>query len=352
MFACAELLSFWSPDFRSPTACCGGLSADTAKAVFRTLQHCGFLTKTVRRAEAKNRAVLGSWRSWVIRLADLASSGCPRCNDEGQGSERLIDFVVSDGEEGEVTIRERCIVADVTQPLLSLGRLLKRGWFPAKDNGSLWLHREATGTSVPMGFKGMSLSMQASIRRVDVEEFRVPEANAVSAPSSPVPEANAVSVQSSPMQRADAVSVQSSPVPKADAVSVQSSPVPKADAVSVQSSPVPKADAVSVQSSPVQRADAVSVQSSPVREADAVSVQSSPHGPVCHVSHIQVRLSVDDLQYGRQVGPTGQRRQMRSSLSSEKPACNQCPDNPRHRKSCCTKRHICRFNCGVGIVWL
>ena len=194
-------------------------------------------------------------------------------------AERLIDFVVSDGDEGEVTIRERCIVADVTQPLLSLGRLLKRGWFPAKGNGSLWLHHESTGTSVPMGFKGMSLSMQASIRRVDVEESRVQETDAPSAPSSPSQKANAVSVQSSPMQ--------------------------KADAVSVQSSPVQQADAVSVQSSPVQKADAVSVRSSPVQKADAVSVQSSPHGPVYHVSHIQVRLSVDDLQYGWQVGPTG-----------------------------------------------
>ena len=116
-------------------------------------------------------------------------------------AERLIDFVVSDGDEGEVTIRERCIVADVTEPLLSLGRLLKRGWFPAKDSGSLWLHHESTGTSVPMGFKGMSLSMQASIRRVDVEEFRVQEANAVSAPSSPLQKADAAVSKAVPCRK-------------------------------------------------------------------------------------------------------------------------------------------------------
>ena len=182
-------------------------------------------------------------------------------------AERLIDFVMSDGADGEVVIRERCIVADVTQPLISLGRLLKRGWFPARDSGSLWLHHEGSGTSVPMGFKGMSLSMQATIRRVDADEC--PEQ------SSPVC-ADAIKVQSSPVC-ADAIKVQSSPV-CADAIKVQSSPV-CADAIKVQSSPV-CADAVKVQSSPVC-ADAVKVQSSPVC-ADAV--KSPKQSRVCRCS--------------------------------------------------------------------
>ena len=121
----------------------------------------------------------------------------------------------------------------------------------------------------------------------------------MSAQSKAVPCVQMQSKSSSPVC-ADAIKVQSSPV-CADAIKVQSSPV-CADAIKVQRSPV-GADAIKVQSSPVC-ADAVKVQSSPVC-ADAVKVQSSPVEPMLQVSHIQVRVSADDVQYGWQVGSTG-----------------------------------------------
>ncbi|CAE7721765.1 GIP [Symbiodinium sp. CCMP2592] len=80
--------------------------------------------------------------------------------------ERLVDFIVESSNCGPVGIRERCIIADVTQPLISLGRLIKRGWFPCRGEQGFWLNHDGSGADVPLGFKGMSLLVQASIRRV------------------------------------------------------------------------------------------------------------------------------------------------------------------------------------------
>ena len=81
--------------------------------------------------------------------------------------ERLVDFVVDSASHGPVIIRERCIISDVTQPLLSMGRLIKKGWFPCKGNGHMWLNHDATGADVNMEFRGMSLTVDAEIRRVE-----------------------------------------------------------------------------------------------------------------------------------------------------------------------------------------
>ena len=81
--------------------------------------------------------------------------------------ERLIEFVIPSESHGDVVIRERCIIADVTQPLLSMGRLIKKGWFPCRGDRGLWLNHDPSGAGVKMRFKGMSLTAQAIIRRVE-----------------------------------------------------------------------------------------------------------------------------------------------------------------------------------------
>ena len=81
--------------------------------------------------------------------------------------ERLIEFVIPSESHGDVVIRERCIIADVTQPLLSMGRLIKKGWFPCRGDRGLWLNHDPSGADVKMHFKGMSLTVQAVIRRVE-----------------------------------------------------------------------------------------------------------------------------------------------------------------------------------------
>ena len=81
--------------------------------------------------------------------------------------ERLIEFVIPSESHGDVVIRERCIIADVTQPLLSMGRLIKKGWFPCRGDRGLWLNHDPSAADVKMRFKGMSLTVQAIIRRVE-----------------------------------------------------------------------------------------------------------------------------------------------------------------------------------------
>ena len=99
-------------------------------------------------------------------------------------AERLIDFIF-DADPQPVVIRERCIVANVTQPLLSLGRLMRKGWWPINDgNGaggdhdSMMLKHAQSGAQIPLMFKGYSLAVHAQIRRVDaVQDDNADEAN-------------------------------------------------------------------------------------------------------------------------------------------------------------------------------
>ena len=100
-------------------------------------------------------------KSSPITVQD-AQGGLMQVSDE-----RLIEFVIPSESHGDVVIRERCIIADVTQPLLSMGRLIKKGWFPCRGDRGLWLNHDPSGADVKMRFKGMSLTVQAIIRRVE-----------------------------------------------------------------------------------------------------------------------------------------------------------------------------------------
>ena len=90
-------------------------------------------------------------------------------------SERMVEFVFDEGPQ-PLVIRERCIVANVTQPLLSLGRLMRKGWWPVHegtDHGggdSMSLRHSKSGAQIPLVFRGYSLAVQAKIRRVEFED--------------------------------------------------------------------------------------------------------------------------------------------------------------------------------------
>ena len=83
--------------------------------------------------------------------------------------ERLIDFVIGAGTPHEITIRERCVVSQVSQPLVSMGRLIARGWWPCKGTQGMWLAHD-NGAEIPLGLRGMSLTMSAEIRRVSEDQ--------------------------------------------------------------------------------------------------------------------------------------------------------------------------------------
>ena len=82
----------------------------------------------------------------TFQLCGRAARARPLQVQDAQGgamqvqAERLVDFVLHGGQQ-PVVIRERCIVANVTQPLLSLGRLMRKGWWPVRqgqgDNAGL-----------------------------------------------------------------------------------------------------------------------------------------------------------------------------------------------------------------------
>ncbi|CAE7512900.1 unnamed protein product [Symbiodinium natans] len=84
--------------------------------------------------------------------------------------ERNVEFILTARDQEPVLIKERCIVADVVQPILSMGRLIHQGWFPSKDSEGLHLCHERGSIEVPVGFKGHSLVVDAVIRRIDGED--------------------------------------------------------------------------------------------------------------------------------------------------------------------------------------
>ena len=117
----------------------------------------------------------------TFQLCGRAARARPLQVQDAQGgamqvqAERLVDFVLHGGQQ-PVVIRERCIVANVTQPLLSLGRLMRKGWWPVRqgqgDNaglGAMCLSHPRSGAQVPLMFKGYSLAVNAQIRRVGNE---------------------------------------------------------------------------------------------------------------------------------------------------------------------------------------
>ena len=95
---------------------------------------------------------------------------------------RDVEFALQAHDGREVIWRERCIVTSVTQPLLALGKLMRSGWIPAKDDFGMYLQHQVSGVMVPIDFRG-NLMVHATLRRVDGEET-------ASALSEEIPEGN------------------------------------------------------------------------------------------------------------------------------------------------------------------
>ena len=96
---------------------------------------------------------------------------------------RDVEFALQAHDGREVIWRERCIVTSVTQPLLALGKLMRSGWIPAKDDFGMYLQHQESGVMVPIDFRGNSLMVHATLHRVDGEEAgstvieEIPEGN-------------------------------------------------------------------------------------------------------------------------------------------------------------------------------
>ena len=263
-------------------------------------------------------------------------------------AERLVDFVLFGGSQ-PVVIRERCIVANVTQPLmLSLGRLMRKGWWPVRrgqgDNagiGSMCLSHPRSGVEVPLVFKGYSLAVNAQIRRVESESldliYRNPgegEANDHSEadvsegelhaglvrPSQQARDANSqqqVRDANSQQQVRDADSQQVRDADSQQVRDADSQQVRDADSQQVRdadSQQVRDADSQQVRDADSQQVrDAVCAQAQvhatgEVREVRATGEVRKAYASTLQVASIQVRLeakTVDAIEYGWQVGATG-----------------------------------------------
>ena len=73
---------------------------------------------------------------------------------------------IAEVQLGSVRFKERFIIAAVTSPLISMGRLLKDGWCLEKNGGIMTLVR--AGKSIPVHFKRNSLCAHGSIRMLNV----------------------------------------------------------------------------------------------------------------------------------------------------------------------------------------
>ena len=91
--------------------------------------------------------------------------------------QRIVDFAATDRSGREVVIREKCLITSVTQ---SLGRLVKRGWFPQRQGEDMLLAHGRTGSELTLGFQGNSLALEACIRKVEFADLD-PEQAAVRA---------------------------------------------------------------------------------------------------------------------------------------------------------------------------
>ena len=79
---------------------------------------------------------------------------------------RDVEFVVATRSGRPVLWKEKCVVTSVTQPLLSMGKFMRAGWFPTEDESGMFLRHGRSGTEVPIVFKGNSLMVHAKLRRV------------------------------------------------------------------------------------------------------------------------------------------------------------------------------------------
>ena len=73
---------------------------------------------------------------------------------------------IAEVQLGSVRFKERFIIAAVTSPLISMGRLLKDGWCLENNGGTMKLVR--AGRSIPVHFKRNSLCAHGSIRMLNV----------------------------------------------------------------------------------------------------------------------------------------------------------------------------------------
>lgn len=81
---------------------------------------------------------------------------------------REIQFELESEDGSRLVLRDKGHVsASVQQPLISYGRLLKRGWVITLVDGAPKLMHLKTGSSVPVSFRRDSLVITGSIRRVE-----------------------------------------------------------------------------------------------------------------------------------------------------------------------------------------
>ena len=80
---------------------------------------------------------------------------------------RKFDFWFKSKDGQEFAVREQCVVGNVKQPLLAVGKLLRRGWQLVHHGGTLTL-QEPFGRGAPVGFKHNSLVAAGHIRSVQV----------------------------------------------------------------------------------------------------------------------------------------------------------------------------------------
>ena len=73
---------------------------------------------------------------------------------------------IAEVQVGSVRFKERFMIAAVTSPLISMGRLLKDGWCLENNGGTMKLVR--AGRSIPVHFKRNSLCAHGSIRMLNV----------------------------------------------------------------------------------------------------------------------------------------------------------------------------------------
>jgi hypothetical protein len=97
----------------------------------------------------------------------IDGSGCSQYVDAQGNPITIHDSRVADVKFGSITFREKFVVANVTTPLLSMGRLLKDGWSVSHEGGQMRLVKNKR--SVPLHFRRNSLCAFVEIRMFAVK---------------------------------------------------------------------------------------------------------------------------------------------------------------------------------------
>ena len=144
-----------------------------------------FQVCTVSEANVRTLIVLDSGADSSLLPQTMANCGRPSTSgkavlEDAQGG-RLQTFgkklaqIECDGGEETVIIEDYFVVASVQCPLVSLGRLLQRGWKLAPGSGEAGVHLHAPdgACSIPLHFKRNSLALYGTISRVCQEPGEV-----------------------------------------------------------------------------------------------------------------------------------------------------------------------------------